>query len=187
MKIRLAQLLILITLAAACKKKPINAIDDSCYAYEFANFSVNDTLQIIKDEFFQGSNMNYIFGAKPTGEWGVALESEHYALSISYKDVLSNESYNSMNFDAWMASIEQQLNYSLETSSALQQVIFNDFRANKVYTSNEVFRGKVQTSVLKTSTCQFMELSYYLAFPIEQTSDSIRISGKLKVTVPPKK
>jgi hypothetical protein len=187
MKIRILLLSLLAIAASACKKKPINEIDDSCYAFEFASFSVNDTLQIIKDEIFQGSNLNYLFGGKPTGEWSVALQSEFYALSISCKDVLSIESYNSMNFETWKASIEKQLNYSLETSNALQQIIFDDFRANKVYTTNDVFRGKVETIVLKTSVCQFMELSYNLTFPVAENSDSIRISGKLKVTVPPKK
>jgi hypothetical protein len=187
MKPRVVIISMLLMYASACKKKPINEIHDSCYTYEFANFSVNDTLQIIKDETFQGINMSFLFGGKPTGEWSVALQSEFYALSISCKDVLSNESYNSMNFNTWKASIEQQLNYSLETSEALQQIIFDDFRANKVYTSNDVFCGKVETTVLKTSVCQFMELSYNLVFPIEDNSDSIRISGKLKVTVPPKK
>ncbi len=182
---------ILITILSAlilfgCKKKIINEIPEHCYTHEFAQFSIDNQLQEIKDNVFQGTNLSYMYGVKPNGEWSVGLESEDYELTINVAQSMTNEVYGTISDEAWLKTIEENGTYTLENNPRLQQLFLNDLTNSTLYTNEHIDSSLVKVTVNDIiKDCRFMEVEFNIYLRKDETAK--HVTGKVKATIPKKK
>jgi hypothetical protein len=169
----------------SCKKKEIiDAIPQHCFDASFANFSVDNQLQIISDNSIDGVNLNYFFGAKPNGEWSVSLESDDFLLSINHEQLISFDEYLLMTrkeFLQWLASND---NIDLVTSNQVSNLLFQDFSSNELFIRDDLASGLAKMKYLEANNCAFIEVDYELRF--QKNSSEKIVTGVLKSAVVPK-
>lgn len=168
-----------------CKKEVLNTIPPQCYSDQFANFSVNDTLQEIKEEWIEGVNIHSSYGIKTTGEWAVALESNQYAISILVGNLLSDQEYQELSYPEWKKFIENKGTYSLNNNPLVQQILIHDFNRGNVFTQIDSLNGKVSISYeVPNKNCNYLVVSYQ--FNLQKNNSLITLSGNIKVPIPKK-
>ena len=167
-------------LISACRRQPLNAIPEVCYAQEYARFAVNGQPQTIREGEFQGVSLYYAFSVKSNGEWSASLESADYDLSINCAAFIPQEELNGLSQSAWETRLQSQGAYSLLNSPLVQQILLNDFSAQHVYTQAELFEGGVSLKPLAADAqgCHFVEVDYHLGFSRE-AGDTLRVQGRV--------
>ena len=182
MKILFYVLIVICFTAISCKKKPINEIPAHCYDDEYAFFSIDDTLQQIKEGTFQGASLYYSFGAKPEGEWSIGLESNDYELSINVASSLSTEVYRMISDEAWLNYWEENGSYQLEENALLQQFFLNDFNHSILFKSEHIDSSHVLITINDSiNSCRYMEINFDVYLKKEQITKNV--SGKVKATI----
>lgn len=162
----------------------LNEIPQHCINQEYAMYSVDSISQEVAENLFEGVNLNYLFSAKPDGEWSVALESDSSLLTIGVAQLITTESYLAMSKEEWKSELQQKGTYSLVTSGLMIQFIFHDFRSNVVFTIEQVSEGEATISYIQQDDCEFLAIDYQLS--VANDSLSHEIEGQLLSAIPKK-
>lgn len=169
----------------SCKKKEIiDAIPQHCFDASFAHFSVDNQLQIIPDNSIDGVNLNYFFGAKPNGEWSVALESDDYLISINHAQIISFDEYLFMTRKEFLQWIASNDSIDLVSSNQISNLLFQDFSSNELYVRDDLVTGLAKMQYVESNNCAFIEVQYELKF--QKNSLEKMVNGVLKSAVVPK-
>ena len=174
----------LVLLIHGCVKKD-NLIPDICFLREVATFSVNDSVQLIKDDPFQGVNLNYLFGIKPTGEWSISLQSEQYLVSIFVSECFSFADYQSYDSGTWERNLPTCRINNPSNHDRVQQFILHDLESNDIFEKQHIVSGNINYAIEQfDAECLYIRVTY--AFDLRKNNRIKNIDGAVLAAVPMK-
>lgn len=172
------------TIFSCQKKEVIDAIPKHCEDASFANFTVNNELQIISDNTIDGVNLNYLFGAKPNGEWSLSLESEQFLFSLNHAQMISFDQYLILSREEYLEWMKANANIDILESNLVSNLLFQDLTNNELYLKEDLTLGQAKMQYTELNNCAYIEVEYQLEFK-KDTLENV-INGILKSAVVPK-
>jgi hypothetical protein len=174
--------LYLIILMNGCIKKD-NIIPEVCFLREVATFSINDSAQLIKDDPFQGVNLNYLFGIKPTGEWSVALQSQQYLLSIFVSECFSFKDYQSYDAATWERNLPTCRINNPNNNERIEQFMLHDLEVNDIFEKQHILSGNINYAIEQIDNdCLYIRVTY--AFDLRKNNRIKNLDGTILAAVP---